>query len=81
MQSIEQKVTDILKKYTINKNIWENPPENPHIIEDLNISSARIVDIILDIEEAYDIEIDDKTLESIKTLKDAVSVIDKAISK
>ncbi|MDD3876982.1 MAG: hypothetical protein PHT69_10195 [Bacteroidales bacterium] len=81
MQNIENKVIEILKRYTMDKKIWEKRMENPRIIEDLNISSARIVDIILDIEEAYGIEIDDKTLDKIKTMKDVVNVISEATLK
>jgi acyl carrier protein len=81
MENIKNKIISILKKYTFDKKIWENIPENPDITKDLKINSARIVDIILDIEEEFKIEIDDKSLEGIKTINDAESVISKKLEE
>jgi len=72
----KEKVIDILKKYTFDNEVWKVLPENPKIIDDLKINSARIVDVVLDIEEAYNIEIDDKSLKKIKTIEDILTVIE-----
>lgn len=76
MQQNKEKVIAILSKYIYDKKVLENIPENPKIIDDLKINSARIVDVILDVEEAYNIEIDDKSLQKIKTLDDILTVIE-----
>jgi len=76
MHQNKEKVIAILSKYIFDKKILENIPENPKIIDDLKINSARIVDVILDVEEAYDIEIDDSSLKKIKTLDDILTVIE-----
>ena len=76
MQQNKDKVIAILSKYIYDKKVLENIPENPKIIDDLKINSARIVDVILDVEEAYNIEIDDKSLKQIKTLNDILNIIE-----
>ncbi|MFH2142142.1 MAG: phosphopantetheine-binding protein [Bacteroidota bacterium] len=75
MDDIKTKVTEILNKYIFDKKVWDNAPENPKIFSDLMINSARIVDVILDIEEEYKIDIDDNTLEKIFTINDIVDII------
>lgn len=70
-----EEVKEIIRKYAFDKTLVDKAEENSRIIADLRINSARIVDIILDIEEKYDIEIDDKSLEKIISIKDAMSII------
>ncbi len=79
MEEIKTQVTTILNKYIFDKKVWDSAPENPKIIENLKINSARIVDIVIDIEELYNIEIDNKSLEKIKTIQDIINVIQEKI--
>lgn len=49
------------------------------LINDLKINSAHIVDIVLDIEDKFDIMIEDDVIGKMNTVADAVTVImDKA---
>jgi acyl carrier protein len=75
MEEVRTKVLKILDKYIFDKSIWNNVPENPKIITDLKINSARVVDIIIDIEEEFDVVIDNKTLEKAISLNDILSII------
>jgi acyl carrier protein len=75
MEEIKSKVIQILDKYIFDKKIWNNAPENFRMIEDLKINSARIVDIVIDIEEMFNIEIDNKALQKLKTINDIVAII------
>jgi len=75
MNNLLNEVKEIIRKYAFDKALVDKADENSKIILDLKINSARVVDIVLDIEEKYDIEIDDKSVEKIITLKDAISVI------
>lgn len=50
-----------------------------HLIDDLQINSAHIVDIIIDIESSFDIMIDDDSINQMNTVRDAVTVIQKMI--
>jgi len=43
--------------------------------EDLKINSARLVDIVLSIEDEFNIAVDDESADSIRTLGDAVELI------
>ncbi|GAB4279357.1 MAG: acyl carrier protein [Marinilabiliales bacterium] len=80
-ENIKNNVIKILNKYIFDKKIWDKAPDNPKIISDLKINSARIVDVVLDIEELYNIEIDENTLERIFTLNDIVKIIEEKIRK
>lgn len=74
---IREKVIEILKKYTRKVEVWETATDASKILEDLKINSARLVDIMLDLEDAFDLEIDDETMDGIITISDAVAAIDK----
>ncbi len=49
-------------------------------IEDLGVNSARLVDIILDIEDEFQIEIDDQSADKIHTIGDAVALIEQKLA-
>jgi len=76
MGNIKLSVLNILQKYSFDKEIIKKATEESNITKDLKINSARVVDVILDIEELYDIEIDDKSLSKIATIKDVIDLIE-----
>ncbi|OAD92410.1 acyl carrier protein [Aequorivita soesokkakensis] len=45
------------------------------LTRELNINSAHLVDIILDIEDAFNIEFKNDDIEKLRTVNDAVSLI------
>ena len=73
--SIKTNVVTIIEKYAFNKDLVRNAEDDSRIIADLKINSARIVDIILDIEDQYQIEIDDKSIEKMIRIKDVIEII------
>ncbi len=75
MNKLFDEIKEIIRKYAFDKTLVDNANENSRITADLRINSARVVDIVLDIEEYYNIEIDDKSLEKIITIKDAMDII------
>lgn len=75
MNNLESEVKAIIEKYAFNKELVRNSNADAKIISDLKINSARIVDIILDIEEKYDIMIEDNYLEKMITIADVVQLI------
>ncbi len=77
---INDKVITILKKYTRIESVWDSANGDSKILEDLKINSARLVDIMLDLEDTFDIEIDDDTMDSIITIDDAVAAITQKLS-
>ena len=49
--------------------------ESTNILEDLKVNSARLVDVILDLEDEFDIEVEDEDADAVNTVGDAVSLI------
>ncbi len=48
---------------------------NSDLTRKLNINSAHLVDIILDIEDAFDIEFKNDDMEKLRNVNDAISLI------
>jgi len=75
MDNVFKEVKEIIRKYAFDKKLVDEATEKSRIIADMKINSARIVDIVLDIEEKYGIDVDDKSIQKIHTLGDAVAVV------
>ncbi|MEO8238507.1 MAG: phosphopantetheine-binding protein [Flavobacterium sp.] len=69
------KLKEIIKPYTTNTEAYDNLTEDTDFINDLSINSANLVDIVLDIEEAFDIIIDNTDMERMLDVKTAVEII------
>lgn len=76
---IFDKVVGILKGYTKNESALENASAETNILEDLRVNSARLVDVILDFEDAFNIEIADDDADSVTTIGDALQLIEARI--
>ncbi len=76
-----QKLKAIVKPYVKNEEALVNINENTDFINDLNINSANLVDVILDVEEVFDIEIDADSMEKMRDVKSALAVIEEKLSK
>lgn len=74
-ESISGLVLEIIEKYAFDKTLVKNATSESRIITDLKINSARIVDIILDIEDSFNIEVDDASVERMIRVQDAVDII------
>ncbi|MBC7523692.1 MAG: acyl carrier protein [Flavobacterium sp.] len=77
---IEQ-VKIIVKPYINNQEAFENLSESTDFIKDLQINSANLVDVILDIEDHYKIEIDTVSMERIVDVKSALEIIESKVSE
>jgi acyl carrier protein len=78
--TIEQ-LKSIVKPYAQNKEAFENLTEDTDFINDLKINSANLVDVILDIEEKYDLIIDNESMEKMVNVKAAIGIIEAELSK
>jgi acyl carrier protein len=74
-QQILTELKTIVKPYIKNDEAFENFTEETNFITDLNINSANLVDIVLDVEEAFDIIIDNESMEKMINAKAALSII------
>jgi acyl carrier protein len=76
-----EKLKNIVKPYIKNQEGFENLTEETDFINDLKINSANLVDIILDIEEIFEIEIDNSSMEKMLTIKAALEIIETKLSE
>ena len=67
-----QKLRDIIKIYL---------PEDVMIKEELNINSANLVDIVLDVEDAFDIRLENEDMDQMQTVADALHIIETKLSE
>lgn len=51
------------------------------LTRELNINSAHLVDVVLDVEDAFDIELNNQDMEELRTVNDAIRIISKKLSK
>ncbi len=70
-----ERVVKILTPYVKNKAALDGVGLKTHILEDLKVNSARLVDVVLEFEDAFDIEIADDDVDSVETVGNAVSLI------
>jgi len=73
---IIEKLKSIIKPYVKDDEAFENLNENTDFISDLRINSANLVDIILDIEEVFDIVIDNQSMEKMLDVKTTLLIIE-----
>ena len=70
-----KKIVGILSKYSKTEINMENISMETSILDDLKINSARLVDIVLDFEDEFDIEVDDDDADKVATVGDGVDLI------
>jgi acyl carrier protein len=66
---------EIIKPYLPEDVSVEEIKEESHFINELNINSANLVDIILDVEDAFDIILENEDMEKMQTVADALAII------
>ncbi|MEZ4886823.1 MAG: phosphopantetheine-binding protein [Chitinophagales bacterium] len=74
-EQITEKLQTIIAPYVEDKSLLQSINGETNLLNDLDINSANLVDIIIDVEDAFDIEIDDDSAEKMLTVKDAVEVV------
>ena len=79
-EEIISKLTTIVKPYVQNEDGFKNLNENTDFINDLEINSANLVDIILDVEDEFDIHIDNDAMEKMLSIKETVTIIQTKIN-
>lgn len=51
-----------------------------NFISELNINSANLVDIVLDVEDAYAIKLENEDMDRMRTVADALNIIAKKLA-
>ena len=80
-QETIEKLKIIVKPYIKNQEAFDNLTENTDFINDLCINSANLVDVILDIEEEFNILIDNQSMERMLDVKSALDIIETKLSE
>ena len=71
----------IIKPYVQDQEAFKNLSEETDFINDLKINSANLVDVILDVEDEFDIEIDNESMEKMLSVKAAMDIIETKLAK
>jgi acyl carrier protein len=70
------RVIKIIKPFARNAEALAQVGPETKILEDLKVNSARLVDIILEMENEFDIELGDDDADQVRTVGDAVRIIE-----
>ena len=71
----------ILTPYTEQAESLENLSEETDFIKDLQINSANLVDVVLDVEEKFGIEIDNDSMAKMLTVKAAIEIVETKLAE
>jgi acyl carrier protein len=74
-EQITAKFIDILRGYVKDSTLLEKATKETHILKDLKVNSARLVDIIIKCEDVFGTAIEDDEADRIATIGDAVLLI------
>jgi acyl carrier protein len=74
-REILDELKKVLSPYTENKGLLDGINEQTDLINDLKINSANLVDIIIDAESKYNIEIDLDSAEKMISVGNCIDVI------
>ncbi|WP_421870245.1 acyl carrier protein [Marinoscillum sp.] len=79
-EEIKKSLLDIMDPYIDEKGVTTSISESSDLINDLNINSAHLVDIVLDIEEKFDIMIEDDFIGKMDTVGNALDIIEEKLN-
>ena len=80
-KEIINKIKKIVEPYVQRLEGLNNFQEDTDFLNDLQINSANLVDVVLDVEDEFNIEIDNDSMEGMLTVGDAKTIIQNKISK
>lgn len=78
-KEIYAKLEKIIQGYLPEDVSAKNINPDSDITKELNINSSHLVDIVLDVEDAFDITLSNDDMESFRTVKDAVKIINQKL--
>ena len=80
-QEILSELKTVISPYTANKEMLAGIDDQTDLIKDLKINSANLVDIIIDAEAKYDIEIDYDSADKMVNVGTCIDVISEKLSQ
>lgn len=79
VEDIYTKLEKIIKNYLPEDVSAQEINRKSDLTKELNINSAHLVDIVLDIEDTFDIEFKNEDMERLRSVEDAISIIQQKI--
>lgn len=80
-EELISRLKPIVAVYAQDKAALEVLTPETDFIKDLKINSANLVDVVLDVEEEFDIEIDNTAMEKMLTVQASVDIIKEKIEQ
>lgn len=80
-EEILSELKKVIAPYTTNKEMLEGINDDTDLIKDLKINSANLVDIIIDAEAKYDIEIDYDSADKMVNVGNCIDVISEKLQE
>lgn len=80
-ETLITQLKDIVKPYAKNQEALATIDENTDFINDLKINSANLVDVVLDVEEKFNIVIDNESMERMLNVKAAIEIIETKLAE
>jgi acyl carrier protein len=77
---ILKKLEPIIKTYITQEDVVANITDESHLLRDLKINSAHLIDIVLDVEAGFGISITDEEVEKMDTVGNAVALIESKLT-
>lgn len=74
-QEVLDKVVAIIKPFVKSPEALATVSMETSILKDLKVNSARLVDVVLEIEDTFGITVKDDEADKVKTVGDAVKLI------
>ncbi len=73
---IIENLNRIIKPYVQNEEAFQSLNLQTDFVRDLEINSANLVDIVLDVEDEFDIAIDNEAMDQMTTVGEAIRIIE-----
>lgn len=74
------KLKTIVQPYIQDEDAFNNLFEETDFINDLKINSANLVDVILDVEDEFDIRIENDDMEKMISVKAAMDIVNEKLA-
>ncbi|WP_299272154.1 acyl carrier protein [uncultured Psychroserpens sp.] len=74
------KLKTIVEPYIQDETAFANLSEDTDFINDLKINSANLVDVVLDVEDEFDIRIENEDMEKMISVKAAMAIVNEKLS-
>ncbi|MDG1730404.1 MAG: phosphopantetheine-binding protein [Algibacter sp.] len=79
-EELINKLKAIISPYVQDEEAFATLSEETDFVRDLKINSANLVDIILDIEDAFDIRLENEDMEKMLDVKAAMAIVNEKLA-